>query len=381
MTRRVWITGAGVVTGNAASVTELALRLEQRQSAIAALHHTAQPRWPIQYGAEIAPEALERTLGSKQATLSRDQQIALCSVQEALVTARLPEDAPERRAVAVVVGCVQYHGRSAIAALIGDRFGLGRQHVVVDAACSSGAHAIAVGHTLIQAGAADLVLATSFNSLVEKDVAGLYQARVLARSGLMRPFDRHRKGTFVGEASASLILESEASARRRDVPPIAELRGHGTGSDAFDIIPPERSGRGMRTSIEAALRLARLRPHEIDYVNAHGTGTKLNDPCETAALLGALGKAAYSIPVSSTKPITGHTLGAAGGVEAIIALISVARGFIPATVNHTEADPACPLDYVPQMNRRRPVRCALSTSAGFGGVYCSLLFSNPELAA
>jgi 3-oxoacyl-[acyl-carrier-protein] synthase II len=380
--RDIVVTGLGVVTGNASNLAEFRETLLEGRSAIGPLRPGTADGWPVSEAAELDPASLERCLsGYAPSGLSRDQRVAFAPVPEALAGAGLLENPPLRRRMAVIVGCVQYHGREDIAEALGETFELGSPRVVVDAACSAGAHALGLAYQLVARGAVDLALACGFNTLLLKDVAGLFKAGILTRGGPLRPFDKNRTGTYAGEGSAAVVVESRGHAVARGARVYADLLGFGGGSDAHDIVPPHHEGRGLHTAISNALRDARVRPEQVKYVNAHGTGTKLNDPCETAAIRGAFGAAAYGIPVSSTKPITGHTLGAAGVIEAVATLLAVHEGFVPATLNHEVPDAACDLDYVPGSARRQAVELAVSNSSGFGGVYSALVFGKHQEGA
>jgi 3-oxoacyl-[acyl-carrier-protein] synthase II len=190
-----------------------------------------------------------------------------------------------------------------------------------------------------------------------------------------RPFDRRRNGFVVGEGSGALVLESLEHARTRGARIRAELCGYGCSNDAFDMVASEESGRGPVLAIETALRKAEVTPGQIGYINAHGTGTPLNDKVETAAIKRVFGEHARRLAVSSTKSMTGHMMGAAGSVEALVTVLALERQVLPPTINYAEPDPDCDLDYVP--NEARPVldlEYALSTSIGLGGHNAALLF-------
>jgi 3-oxoacyl-[acyl-carrier-protein] synthase II len=182
-----------------------------------------------------------------------------------------------------------------------------------------------------------------------------------------RPFDAERDGFVMGEGAGIVILEDLDYARERGARIYAELLGYGQSDDAYHITAPSEGGEGAVRSMQMALRKARLAPHEVDYVNAHGTSTPLNDKLETQALKTVFGKAAADIPVSSTKSMTGHLLGAAGVVELIVCVLAVRDQCVPPTINYEHPDPECDLDYVPNVARRRRVDVALSNAFGFGG--------------
>jgi len=193
-----------------------------------------------------------------------------------------------------------------------------------------------------------------------------------------RPFDKDRDGFVMGEGSGILILEEYEHARRRGARIYAEVVGYGATDDACDIVQPDPSGTGACRSVQRALRRAGVEPDQVDYVNAHGTSTQLNDAAETRAVKAALGARAATVPISSTKSMTGHLLGAAGGVEAIFSILAIRDRYVPPTINLDEPDPECDLDYVPNVGRSVPVDLALSTSYGFGGHNACLAFARVE---
>ena len=372
---RVVVSGVGVLSANARTVGEFKDTLVAGQSALGSLLYGAARDWPFSTGAQVDPLVLRTRLGPING--SADKAMALYPVDDALASSCLTED--QRSRCAVVVGCVLYNGRNQIAEIVGDEYKLGPNRYVLDAACSSGAHAIALGWELIRNRKVSTVLAVAYNVVLLKDVAGLFKLGILTRQPV-RPFDERRTGTQPGEGSGALVLEDLEHARARGAPIFAEIAGVGLGSDAHHIVHPNPDGRGLSAAIDGALRSADLRASEVDYINAHGTATKLNDPAETAAIHTSLGEDAFRVPVSSTKPITGHTLGAAGMVEAIATLLAVQHDFIPPTLNHESPDPLCDLDYVASGTRYQPVNIALSNSAGFGGLYSCIAFKKCDVA-
>ena len=193
-----------------------------------------------------------------------------------------------------------------------------------------------------------------------------------------RPFDADRDGFVMGEGAAVLILESLEYAQRRGARIRAEVIGYGASCDAFHITAPDEEGVGAARSMSAALSDAELRPEEVDYINAHGTSTPLNDPMETKAIRTVFGEYAYAVPVSSTKSMVGHLMGAAGAVEAVACVKTLETGVIHPTINYQTPDPECDLDYVPNQARETHPRTALSNSFGFGGHNATLIFSKWE---
>ena len=193
-----------------------------------------------------------------------------------------------------------------------------------------------------------------------------------------RPFDKDRDGFVMGEGAGILILEEDEHARRRGARIYAEVVGYGATDDAIDVVQPDPAGTGACRSVRRALHRAGVLPDQVDYVNAHGTSTQLNDAAETRALKAALGPRAATVPISSTKSMTGHLLGAAGGVEAVFSILAIRDNFVPPTINLDEPDPECDLDYVPNVGRSARVDLAISTSFGFGGHNACLAFARVE---
>ncbi|MFP4566316.1 MAG: beta-ketoacyl-[acyl-carrier-protein] synthase family protein [Spirochaetaceae bacterium] len=190
-----------------------------------------------------------------------------------------------------------------------------------------------------------------------------------------RPFDGERDGFLIGEGAAVMVLERESDARRRGAEIFACLAAAGMTADAYSVAIPEPDGRAAAAAMTMALREARLNPEDVDYINAHGTSTTANDRTETMAIKRALGDHAYTTAVSSTKSMIGHTLGAAGAVEAVATVLTLKHGVLPPTINYETPDPDCDLDYIPNEARESAARAALSNSFGFGGQNCSLLFT------
>ncbi len=250
--------------------------------------------------------------------------------------------------------------------------------VGVVTACAASAHAIGIAWGWVKEGLVDWALAGGAESvLIPLVFAAFDRMGALSRNPdpqtASRPFDAQRDGFVIGEGAGMLLLESEEHARARGAEPLAELVGFGLSSDAFHITAPPEDGEGARRAMELALESAGLSPEEVDYINAHGTSTPLNDRAETAAIKALLGERAYEVPVSSTKSQIGHLLGAAGAVEAGATLFALTEGMLPATVTWRTRDPECDLDYVPQVRTAR-VRTALANSFGFGGQNACLVF-------
>jgi 3-oxoacyl-[acyl-carrier-protein] synthase II len=212
------------------------------------------------------------------------------------------------------------------------------------------------------------------DSLCEVTYAGFNSLRAIDPEGC-RPFDKNRQGLSLGEGAGILILEELAHAQARDARIWGEVLGYGICAEAHHLTAPEPSGEGIARSISLALADAGIAPEEVDYINAHGTATPLNDVVETRGIKRAFGKMAYQIPISSIKSMIGHCLGSAGGIEAVATLLSIDEGIIPPTINYSTPDPECDLDYTPNKARGKKIDIAISNSFAFGGNNVSLVFS------
>ncbi len=264
---------------------------------------------------------------------------------------------------------------SSAAAHIGIEYGVKGPTFATMSACSTASHAIGLVFQMIRAGQVDLGIAGASEAVLTYGSMRSWQAlRVLSDKGCY-PFSRTRNGTVLAEGAGILVLESLDYAKARGATILAEVMGYGTTADAADMVNPDIEGASE--AMRLALEDARLAPSDIDYVNAHGTATAVNDVNETDAIRRVFGKAAYDLAVSSTKSMHGHCLGAAGGVEAVIAVKAIEEDFVPPTIGYAEPDPRCDLDYTPNEGRAREVNYVLSNSFAFGGLNAVLVFGPP----
>ena len=261
------------------------------------------------------------------------------------------------------------------------RFGARGPNYATTSACASGAHAVGDAFALIREGRQDVMLAGGAEAPVcLLGVGGFSAMRALATSfneepaRASRPFDAKREGFVIAEGAGVLVLEELGHARRRGARIHAELAGYGASCDAYHMTQPSPEGEGAAECMALALADAGLAPEDVGYINAHGTGTPFNDEAETLAVKRVFGGHAHRLAISSTKSMTGHSLGAAGTIEAAYTVLALARGTLPPTINLDEPDPACDLDYVPHTARRVAIRAALSNSFGFGGTNATLAF-------
>jgi 3-oxoacyl-[acyl-carrier-protein] synthase II len=264
------------------------------------------------------------------------------------------------------------------------RFGAKGPNSATCTACSASAHAIGDAYEIIKRCDADAMIAGGSEAAIcAMSVGGFGQLRALSTRNdeparASRPFDKDRDGFIIGEGAGVLILEELEHARRRGATIYAEIVGYGMSSDAYHMTAPSEDGDGARRVMAMAVRKAGIAPSDVDYINAHGTSTPYNDRLETLAIRNCFGEHAETLAISSTKSMTGHLLGGAGGLEAGITALAVHHQVAPPTINLDDPDPECDLDYVPHQSRQMPIRYALSNSFGFGGTNAALLFKRLE---
>jgi 3-oxoacyl-(acyl-carrier-protein) synthase len=335
----------------------------------------------------------------------RAVQFALSAADQAWTAAGLAHESPDPNRIASVIslskgsvlsmagarehpfssnGLWRSSWPDAAAVAVARRWGLEGPVTAPVTACASGGHALLLGASLIRRGRVDAAIVGAAEASLHPLVLGSYHRMgVLAPPGsdpasAVRPFSSSRRGFAIGEGAGVLIIESEASARRRGVQPLAEIRGWAAGSQATSLTDIEPTGDTMARVLTEALARARMRPQDIDYINAHGTATMHNDAAESRAIHAALGKAAGSVSVSSTKGSHGHLLGAATAVELVLTVMAMTRGLVPPTANLTDPDPAIGLDCTPLAARRRPIRSALKMATGFGGHVVAVVLAQPR---
>jgi 3-oxoacyl-[acyl-carrier-protein] synthase II len=260
------------------------------------------------------------------------------------------------------------------------RYGAKGPNFSVVSACAAGTHAIGEAYHVIRRGDADAMITGGAESTITPlAIAGFNAMKALSTrnddpQGASRPFDKDRDGFVMGEGAGILVLEEYEAAKARGAKIYAEVVGYGLTGDAYHLTAPAPEGEGAARCMKMALKGARLNPEEVDYINAHGTSTPFNDYYESLAIKSALGAHSRKVMVSSTKSMTGHALGAAGGIEAVFSLLAMERGMVPPTINYQTPDPDCDLDYVPNIARQATVNVALSNSLGFGGTNATIIF-------
>ena len=391
--RQVVVTGLGTVNALGSSVAEFAAALRAGTSAIGPLMLFDTTGYRSRIAAEVTDDAPPPGIpASLRRRLSRSDVFALRATAEALADSGVAgTTAPERIGLAFggttggmlrAEECLRARtegriGRyrpdpiigspiSASADVVASAFGIAGPRLSLSTACSSSANALGVALDWLRLGRVDAVVTGGTESLCRMTFAGFNALHALSLEPC-RPFDRSRSGLSLGEGAAILILESAERAARRGARVHAELIAYGSSADAHHLTAPHPNGRGAVLAMRRALAGAGLRAEEIDYINAHGTGTPLNDAVEAGAIRTVFGDATARLAVSSTKGAVGHTLGAAGAIEALATILALRDGFLPPTVNLEEADPAWDLDLVPRRSRAASPRYALSNSYGFGG--------------
>jgi 3-oxoacyl-[acyl-carrier-protein] synthase II len=260
---------------------------------------------------------------------------------------------------------------------VGHILGVRGPNSSINSACASGNDALGMALNFLRLGHADVMLAGGTDSIIAPipiALMGLLGAlsKETDPTKASRPFDLNRSGFVAGEGAGILVLETYEHAKKRDAPILAELAGAGWSFDAYDVTAPDPEGEAL--AMKAALKDAGVSPQEVDYINAHGTATKLNDVSETEAIKTVFGERAYHIPISSNKSMIGHLSAAAGAVESVAAVLTINKGIIPPTINYETPDPDCDLDYVPNRAREAQVNVCLSNSFGLGGQNCCLVF-------
>lgn len=293
---------------------------------------------------------------------------------------KLLDDGPDRVSPFFIVSAIV----NLAAGQVSIRFGAKGPNSATATACAAGAHAIGDSFKIIQRGDADLMICGGAESAITPmSVAGFASMRALSTNNddpihASRPFERDRDGFVIGEGAGIMILEELESAKKRGAKIYAEVVGYGAAADAFHLTMPDETGSGARRVMQRTLKDAGVSPEQIGYINAHGTSTPYNDKFETLAIKETFGEHAYKLAVSSTKSMTGHLLGAAGGIEGVFSVLALHHKVLPPTINYVNPDPECDLDYVPNEPRPAEVEYVLSNSFGFGGTNACLMFKRYE---
>ncbi len=401
MSKRVVITGMGAITPVGNDVPSTWESLKAGRSGIARITRFDPSDLATQFAGEVKDFDPAERFGRKAARrMDRVTQFAMEACHQAIASSQLLENGVNRDRIGVVIGSgiggigtllkqydvLKSRGPRRVspflipmmlpdtsAAEVAIEYGLRGPNMAVVTACATGTNALGEAFEMVARSAADAILAGGSDagvlpiSIAGFNVMGALSTRNDDPAGACRPFDADRDGFVISEGAAVLIVEDLDHALARGATIHAEIVGYGTSVDANHMAAPLETGDGARLAMQNALDRAGLEPEAVDYLNAHGTSTRLNDVAETRAIKTVLGEHAYDVAVSSTKSMTGHLLGGAGALEALICVKVLEDGIIPPTINYETPDPDCDLDYVPNEARRADVRVAMSNSFGFGG--------------
>ncbi|MCM8801158.1 MAG: beta-ketoacyl-ACP synthase II [Candidatus Omnitrophica bacterium] len=406
--RRVVITGLGVISPVGNDVNSFWQALKEGRSGIGPITSFDASAFESRIAGEVK-NFNPQDWGISKKEQNRTEkfvQYALASARQAIKDAGLDLDKEDNTRIGVLVGSgigslriieeqhqiLLKHGPSRISPFlipmlivneasgqIAINFNLKGPNSCVTTACASGSHAIGDAFKIIQRADADVMVTGGTESCITPlGVGGFCALKALSTRNdqpqkASRPFDLERDGFVIAEGCGIVILEELEHAKKRGANIYAEIAGYGMSCDAYHITAPDPEGDGAARAMKLALKDAQLNPEEVDYINAHGTSTKLNDKVETMAIKLALGNHAKKVMVSSTKSMTGHLLGAAGGIEFIACILAIKEGVVPPTVNYEHPDPECDLDYVPNTARKAKIEVCISNSLGFGGHNACLL--------
>ncbi|HEX5735080.1 MAG TPA: beta-ketoacyl-ACP synthase II [Blastocatellia bacterium] len=412
MNRRVVVTGIGLVCGSGNTKEEVWSSLLAGRSRVGAITRFDASSFPVRIASEVKEFDPLKFIEKKEVKkMDLFIHYAIAASQEAMDDSGLPITEDNATRVGSYIGSgiggfgviEREHEKflkggpgkispffipaaivNLAAGQVSIRFGARGPNSATCTACSTGAHAVGDSFKIIQRGDADAMICGGAEAAITPmGVGGFAAMRALSTRNedperASRPFDADRDGFVIGEGAGILILEELEHARSRGAKIYAEMIGYGMSADAFHITQPSEDGDGAVRVMMNAISDAGIEPHEVDYINAHGTSTYYNDKLETMAIKRVFGDSASSIPVSSTKSMMGHLLGAAGGVEAGVLALALHDQIVPPTANYEKPDPDCDLDYVPNSARRTQIRHALSNSFGFGGTNAALLMKHYE---
>lgn len=401
MINRVVITGAGLVTPIGIGKEEFWQSLIQGKSGITKISYFDTSEYPAKIAAEVKNFDFMNFISPKEANrMDKSTQFSIVSAMLALEDSKLKITGKDDYSTGVIIGSgiggigtfEKQHkmllekgpGRvspffipmmisNISAGEIAIKIGAKGPNGVITTACASSTHAIGIAFKLLQHGDAQIIFSGGTEAAISPmALAGFCKMRALSiqnddPSRASRPFDKERDGFVMGEGAGILVLETLQHAKERNANIYAEILGFGMTADAYHITAPAPDGECTAKAMEIALRDARIKPSQIDYINAHGTSTPLNDKLETLAIKKVFGRHAYNLKISSSKSMTGHLLGASGGVEAIATAFTIKNNIIPPTINYNSPDPECDLDYVPNKSEKKIVDYAISNSFGFGG--------------
>jgi len=401
MVEKVVVTGIGMISSLGFTLESNWKNLVEGRSGVHTISRFDASSLATRIAAEVSPgfEEFSRDYIKKRQAGQMTQVTRMCvtASKMAVEDASIDFDATDRRRCAVIMGVVNTGNSSvekdttlqnfvfknmsnSMAAWISMEYRLNGPSFSVNTACASSAYALALGFDLIRQGKCDIVICGGADSIVNpEEISGFNALYALSTSNDLpeqasKPFSRDRDGFVIGEGAGVIILESFSHAVGRNAKIHGEFAGYATTSEGYNIMAPAADGEGMAYTMREALANAGIEAGEVGYINAHGTSTELNDRYETFAIKKVFGDLAGKIPVSSSKSMIGHTIGAAGSIEAIITVMALREGILPPTINYRVPDPDLDLDYIPNIARVTEARVALSNSFGFGGHNATLVF-------
>jgi 3-oxoacyl-[acyl-carrier-protein] synthase II len=413
MTHRVVVTGLGAITPLGSSVEAFWDGLKNGRSGIRPITHFDASAFSTRIAGEVPDFEIEKYVTDRKEArrLARFSQFAIGAAKQAVADAKLDINKENCERIGVYIGSgmgalgVIEEQQMVLATKGPDRvspvtvplmiptmasgnvaiaIGAKGANVCAVTACASGSHAVGDAFRMLQRGDEDVMIAGGTESVITPlGIASFASAKTLstrndAPEKASRPFDAGRDGFVMGEGAGILVLETLEHAQARGARIYAEIVGYGLSADAHHMTAPAPEAEGAARAMKKALASAGLAPTDVDYINAHGTSTRLNDQLETMAVKTVFGEHAYKLAISSTKSMTGHLLGAAGGIEAVATVMALHEGILPPTINQETPDPDCDLDYVPNQARKQDIRVAMSNNMGFGGHNASLVFKKFE---
>lgn len=406
--RRVVVTGIGILSPVGNTVEEAWQNIRQGKTGIGPIQRWDVNNLGVRFGGEVKNFDPVEVFGRREARrMDRITHLAMAATKQALDQARLEINDSNRYRIGVLMGtglggletimegmdAYRDRGSKGVSPLmipmmlpdspsgrISIEWGIRGPNMSVSSACATGNNAIGEATAMIARGTADVMITGATEAgVLTLSIASFNNMTAISRRNdapekASRPFDVDRDGFVMSEGAAALILEDLDHAQARGATILAEIMGYAATSDAYHVTAPAEDGEGAMNAMKLALQDAKLTANDIDYINAHGTSTPLNDAMETLAIKKALGEVAYSIPVSSTKSMTGHVMGAGAAVEAVFCIKAMEDGFIPPTINLDNPDPVCDLDYVPHVGRAKELNYVMSNAFGFGGHNVVVIF-------
>jgi len=407
MSRRVVVTGTGVLSPIGNSTNEFLNGLKNGANGIAPITAFDTDAYSVHIAGELKIDLGDYFENHELKRMDRFTAMAMTASAEAVDQAKIDDDSLDKNRIGVIIGSgiggintfEEQHKRLLnnprrvspffIPSMISDiasgqvsiKYGFRGPNYCVVSACATANHAIGDSLRMIQYGDADVIITGGSDaSITPMAISGFANMKALTRNDdpdtASRPFDANRDGFVMGEGAGIIVLEEMGHAQKRDAKILGEIVGYGATADAYHLTSPSPNGDGAVRAMKGAMADAECQPSDIDYINAHGTSTSFNDKIETHAIKTAFGDHANRLSISSTKSMTGHLLGAAGGIEAIACILSISNNFMPPTIHYVTPDPECDLDYIPNTSVEKDVQYTMSNTFGFGGHNAALIFKS-----